>query len=97
LENNADLFRELKILTGTSLYIFEIVCFMKKIRFILPSTLMPMVMSYTSTLLLLLHLIYLSYLSNVYRACLFFANSELFYIDNTRVIYRKIRYLMVFQ
>jgi hypothetical protein len=35
-------------------------------------------MSYTSTLLLLLHLIYLSYLSNVYRACSFFANSELF-------------------
>jgi hypothetical protein len=38
-------------------------------------------------------LIYLSYLSNVYRACSFFANSELFCIDNARVIYKKIRYL----
>jgi hypothetical protein len=38
-----NLFRELKILTGTSLYIFEIVFFMKKIRFILPSTLMSMI------------------------------------------------------
>ena len=32
----------------------------------------PKLMSYTSTLVLLLHLIYLSYLSNVYRACSFF-------------------------
>jgi hypothetical protein len=46
-------------------------------------------MSYTSTLVLLLQLIYLSYLSNVYRACSFFTNSELFCIDNVRVIYRK--------
>jgi hypothetical protein len=39
-----NLFHELKILTGTSLYIFEIVCFMKnKIRFILPSALMSMI------------------------------------------------------
>jgi hypothetical protein len=50
-------------------------------------------MSYTSTLLLLLHLIYLSYLSNVYRACSFFANSELFCMNNARVIYWKIWYL----
>ena len=48
-------------------------------------------MSYTSTLVLLLHLIYLSYLSNVYRACSFFTNLDLFCIDNARVIYRKIR------
>ena len=46
-------------------------------------------MSYTSTLVLLLHLIYLSY---VYRACSFFTNLDLFSIDNARVIYRKIRY-----
>jgi hypothetical protein len=38
-----NLFRELKILTGTSLYIFEIIYFIKKIRFILPSTLMTMI------------------------------------------------------
>jgi hypothetical protein len=39
-----NLFCELKILTGTSLYIFEIICFMKKkIRFVLPSTLMSMI------------------------------------------------------
>jgi hypothetical protein len=44
-------------------------------------------MSYTSTLVLLVHLIYLSYLSNVYRECSFFMNSELFCIDNVRVIY----------
>jgi hypothetical protein len=43
-------------------------------------------MSYTSTLVLLLHFIYLSYLSNVYRACSFFANSELFCIDNARYL-----------
>jgi len=49
-------------------------------------------MSYTSTLVLLLHLIYLSYLSNVYRACSFFTNLDLFCIDNARVIYRKIQY-----
>jgi hypothetical protein len=39
--------------------------------------------------------IYLSYLSNVYRACSFFTNLELFCIDNARVIYRKIRYIKV--
>ena len=49
-------------------------------------------MSYTSTLVLLLHLIYLSYLSNVYHACSFFTNLDLFCIDNARVIYRKIWY-----
>ena len=49
-------------------------------------------MSYTSTLVLLLHLIYLSYLSNVYCACSFFTNLDLFSIDNARVIYRKIQY-----
>jgi len=38
-------------------------------------------------------LIYLSYLSNVYRACSFFTNLDLFCIDNARVIYRKIRYV----
>jgi len=38
-------------------------------------------------LILLLHLIHLSYLSNV-----FFTNLNLFCIDNARVIYRKIRY-----
>jgi hypothetical protein len=39
-----NLFRELKTLMGISLYIFEIICFMKKkIRFTLPSTLMSMV------------------------------------------------------
>jgi hypothetical protein len=38
-----NLFRELKILTGTSLYIFEILCFIKKIKFILPSVRMSMV------------------------------------------------------
>jgi hypothetical protein len=43
-------------------------------------------MSYTSTLVLLLHLIYLSYLSNVYRACSFFTNSELFCIDYARYL-----------
>ena len=32
------------------------------------------------------------YLSNVYRACSFFTNLDLFCIDNARVIYRKIRY-----
>ena len=32
-------------------------------------------------------------ISNVYRACLFFTNLDLFCIDNARVIYRKIRYL----
>jgi len=48
-------------------------------------------MSYTSTLVLLLHLIYLSYLSNVYRACSFLTNLDLFCIDNARVICRKIR------
>ena len=52
----------------------------------------PKLMSYTSTLVLLLHLIYLSYLSNVYRACSFFTNLDLFCIDNARVIYRIIRY-----
>jgi hypothetical protein len=39
-------------------------------------------MSYTSTLVLLLHLIYLSYLSNVYCACSFFYE------------FRKIRYFI---
>ena len=53
----------------------------------------PKLMSSTSTLVLLLHLIYLSYLSNVYRACSFFTNLDLFCIDNARVIYRKIRYM----
>jgi hypothetical protein len=53
-------------------------------------------MSYTSTLVLLLHLIYLSYLSNVYRACSFFTNSELFCIDNARVIYRNIRCVYIY-
>jgi hypothetical protein len=38
-----NLFCVLKILTGTSLYIFEILCLIKKIRFILPSILMSMV------------------------------------------------------
>jgi len=47
-------------------------------------------MSYTSTLVLLLHLIYLSYLSNVYSACSYFTNLDLFCTDNARVIYRKI-------
>jgi len=47
-------------------------------------------MSYTSTLVLLLHLICLSYLSNVYRACSFFTNLDLFCIDNACVIYQKI-------
>ena len=32
-------------------------------------------------------------ISNVYRACSFFTNLDLFCIDNARVIYRKIRYL----
>jgi len=41
-----------------------------------------------------LHLIYLSYLSTVYRACSFFTNLDLFCIDNLRVIYRKIRYII---
>jgi hypothetical protein len=42
--SSRNLLRELKILTGISLYIFEITCFMKKkIRFTLPSTLMSMV------------------------------------------------------
>jgi len=45
---------------------------------------------------LLLHLIYLSYLSNVYRACSSFTNLDLFCIDNARVIYRKIRYKNMF-
>ena len=53
-------------------------------------------MSYTSTLVLLLHLIYLSYLSNVYRPCSFFKNLGLFGIDNARVIYRKIRYIELY-
>jgi hypothetical protein len=55
-------------------------------------------MSYTSALLLLLHLIYLSYLSNVYRACSFFVNSELFCIDNARIIkkYGIINYLCMY-
>jgi len=35
--------------------------------------------------------VYLSYLSNVYCACSFFTNLDLFCIDNGRVIYRKIR------
>jgi hypothetical protein len=52
-------------------------------------------MSYTSTLVLLLHLIYLSYPYNVYRACSFFMNLDLFCIGNACVIYKKIRYLTV--
>jgi hypothetical protein len=35
---------------------------------------------------------YPSYLSNVYRACSFFMKLDLFCIDSTCVIYRKIRY-----
>ena len=54
----------------------------------------PKLMIYTSTSVLLLHLIYLSYLSNVYSACSFFTNLDPFRIDNARVIYRKIRYLI---
>jgi hypothetical protein len=46
-------------------------------------------MSYISTLVLLLHLIYLSYLSNVYRTCSFFTNLDLFCIDNAGIIYKK--------
>jgi len=53
----------------------------------------PNILLYTSTLVLLLHLTYLSYLSNVYRACSFFTNLDLFCIDNVRIIYQKIRYL----
>jgi len=34
--------------------------------------------------------VYLSYFSNVYRACSFFTNLDFFCIDNARVIYRKI-------
>jgi len=37
--------------------------------------------------------VYLSCLSNVYCTCSFFTNLDLFCIDNTSVIYRKIRYL----
>ena len=55
----------------------------------------PKLMSYISTLVLLLHLIYFSYLSNVYRACSFFTNLDLFCIDNAHVIYRKIRHTKV--
>jgi len=54
-------------------------------------------MSYTSTLVLLLHLIYLSYLFNVYHACSFFTNLDLFCIDNAHIIYRKIRYIPVME
>ena len=43
----------------------------------------------------LLHLIYLSYLSNIYHACSFFTNLDLFCIDNGRVIFRKIRYIVL--
>ena len=32
------------------------------------------------------------FIPNVYRACSFFTNLDLFCIDNARVIYRKIRY-----
>jgi len=32
-------------------------------------------------------------ISNVYRACSFFTNLDLFCIDNAGVIYRKIRYV----
>ena len=46
-------------------------------------------MSYTSTLVLLLHLFtFLMYTAHVH----FFTNLDLFCIDNARVIYRKIRY-----
>jgi len=38
--------------------------------------------------------VYLSYLSNVYRACSFFTNLDRFCIDNGRVVYRKIRYFL---
>ena len=38
----------------------------------------PKILLYTSTLVLLLHLIYLSYLYNVNRACSFFKNLDLF-------------------
>ena len=51
-------------------------------------------MSYTFTFVLLLHLIYLLYLSNVYCTCSFFTNLDLFCIDNARVIYQKVRYLV---
>ena len=37
--------------------------------------------------------VYLSYLSNVYRACLFFMNLDLFCIDNAHAFYRKIQYI----
>ena len=47
----------------------------------------PKFLLYTSTLVLLLYLNYLSYLSNVYRASSFFTNLDLFCIDNARVIY----------
>ena len=40
--------------------------------------------------------VYLSYLSNVYRACSFFTNLDLFCIDNARIIYRKIWYLSLY-
>jgi len=47
-------------------------------------------MSYTSTLVLLLHLFtFLMYTAHVH----FFTNLDLFCIDNARVIYRKIRYI----
>ena len=35
------------------------------------------------------------FILNIYRACLFFTNLDLFCIDNARVIYRKIRYLIL--
>ena len=41
--------------------------------------------------------VYLSYLSNVYRACSYFTNLDLFCTDNARVIYRKIRHLLSLQ
>jgi len=35
------------------------------------------------------------FIPNVHRACSFFTNLDLFCIDNARVIYRKIRYLLM--
>ena len=35
------------------------------------------------------------FIPNVYRACLFFTNLDLFCIDNARVIYRKIQYFVL--
>ena len=32
----------------------------------------------------------------VYRACSYFTNLDLFCVDNVRVIYRKIRYIIIF-